>query len=285
MTSTPVVTIVPSNGAISPAVAPDPQTNISYARLRKLNRIATVLHGLQFLFMFSASIAVERFKEFKLRLTYSFFAYDPISKILQNSTATWTTIPIGPFIAMFFFLSALFQGLTTVGNLNATYNRDLLRAQNRFRWYEYALSSSLMICIIAMFTGISDIATLILMFTCNGCMCLFGLLMEAENSNQPSITWRPFWFGCISGFPPWIAIFISLGAGSEPPAFVYGIFIGYFIMFQLFPLNMILQYKRIGKWKDYMYGELTYIILSLVAKSFLGWLVFGGLNQPNEFSQ
>lgn len=36
---------------------------------------------------------------------------------------------------------------------------------------------------------------------------------------------------------------------------------------------MILQYRKIGKLADYLYGERVYIILSLVAKSILAWLV------------
>ena len=39
---------------------------------------------------------------------------------------------------------------------------------------------------------------------------------------------------------------------------------------------MVLQYKKIGPWKDYLYGERAYIILSLVAKSLLAWQVFAG---------
>jgi hypothetical protein len=43
---------------------------------------------------------------------------------------------------------------------------------------------------------------------------------------------------------------------------------------------MILQYKRVGKWKDYLYGERVYIILSLVEKSALAWQVFAGTIRP-----
>jgi len=43
---------------------------------------------------------------------------------------------------------------------------------------------------------------------------------------------------------------------------------------------MFLQYKKIGKWKDYLYGEKVYIILSLVAKSALAWQVFAGTLRP-----
>ena len=33
-------------------------------------------------------------------------------------------------------------------------------------------------------------------------------------------------------------------------------------------------------WRDYLYGERGYIILSLVAKSVLAWLAFAGAMQP-----
>ncbi len=39
---------------------------------------------------------------------------------------------------------------------------------------------------------------------------------------------------------------------------------------------MILQYKKVGRWKDYLFGEYVYILLSLFAKTMLAWLVFGG---------
>jgi hypothetical protein len=38
-----------------------------------------------------------------------------------------------------------------------------------------------------------------------------------------------------------------------------------------------LQYARVGKWKDYVYGEKTYVWLSLIGKSTLAWLVFLGI--------
>lgn len=54
----------------------------------------------------------------------------------------------------------------------------------------------------------------------------------------------------------------------------------YFVLFNLFPINMIMQYKKIGPWKNYLYRERAYIILSLVAKSVLAWLAFAGVMQP-----
>ena len=66
----------------------------------------------------------------------------------------------------------------------------------------------------------------------------------------------------------------------EPPAFVYGIIISLFIFFNCFAVVQWLQYKKIGRWADYMRGERAYIILSLVAKSALAWQIFSGTLVP-----
>ncbi|HEX2420155.1 MAG TPA: heliorhodopsin HeR, partial [Acidimicrobiia bacterium] len=66
------------------------------------------------------------------------------------------------------------------------------------------------------------------------------------------------------------------GSAAEPPGFVYGIFFSLFLFFNIFALNMWLQYRRVGRWRNYLFGERVYVLLSLVAKSALAWQVFGG---------
>jgi len=36
----------------------------------------------------------------------------------------------------------------------------------------------------------------------------------------------------------------------------------------------------VGPWKDYLFGERAYIILSLVSKSILAWIIFAGTLAP-----
>jgi hypothetical protein len=43
---------------------------------------------------------------------------------------------------------------------------------------------------------------------------------------------------------------------------------------------MVLQYRRVGPWRDYLFGETAYMVLSLVAKSALAWQVFAGTLRP-----
>jgi len=51
-------------------------------------------------------------------------------------------------------------------------------------------------------------------------------------------------------------------------------------LFGGFAVNMYLQYKKKGRWADYLYGERLYMILSLVAKTALAWQIFAGSLRP-----
>jgi hypothetical protein len=156
------------------------------------------------------------------------------------------------------------------------YKRNLLKNRNYGRWIEYFFSSSIMIVLIAQITGISDIAALLAIFGINASMILFGALQEKyETPGKPS--WLPFWFGSFAGAIPWLAIAIFVwapGLSVSPPAFVYGIVASLFVFFNCFAINMVLQYKKVGPWRDYLYGEKVYILLSLTAKALLAWQVF-----------
>ena len=138
-----------------------------------------------------------------------------------------------------------------------------------------------MIVLIAGITGISDAAALVGLFGANAAMIFFGWVMETTNRAGEGVDWAPFVFGSIVGAVPWIAIAVYLfGAGSDVPTFVYGIFVTIFVAFNCFAVNQWLQYRAKGRWADYLHGERTYIVLSLVAKSLLAWQIFANTLQP-----
>jgi hypothetical protein len=159
------------------------------------------------------------------------------------------------------------------------YKRNLLQNKNYGRWIEYFFSSSIMIVLISQICGISDIAALLAIFGINACMILFGALQEKyEKPGKPS--WLPFWMGSFAGIIPWIAIAVYVaapGLSVSPPGFVYGIIVSLFIFFNCFAINMVLQYKQVGRWRVYLFGEKVYILLSLTAKALLAWQVFANV--------
>lgn len=259
---------------------------ITMPYLKRFNIIMGGLHLIQGIIMLIlAYTVIQNIAEFTPTITQLYLTFDPITQSLVLKSKELFELPFGLFVAVFLFLSAIAHALIAFP-FNKTYNDDLTKGMNRFRWFEYALSSSVMIVLIATLFGIYDIASLSLIFIVNAVMNLFGLVMEQMNARRKEgekTIWGPFIWGTVAGLAPWIAIILYMVGNTDlgmVPWFVWAIVGTYFVAFNTFPINMVLQYLKVGKWKNYLYGERVFIILSLVAKSLLAWLVLFGAMQP-----
>ena len=284
--------------------------NSTYKNLGKWNLIMGILHLVQGLVMLFLS------KQSLVQISLWLPKIDTNSRSFNLLPENWYSVNLGYTISSFLFLSAAAHFITILPKVYDWYIGNLKNKINLIRWYEYAISSSVMIYVIAILCGIGDGATLFLLVGINACMNLFGAMMELHNSALRKLSyikqhpgenldtnlieldqdtkfkpnWSGFIYGCFAGILPWavmaIYFFVSLnrlGSLEQLPQktkdilnSVRFIFPALFIFFNLFAINMILQYKRIGPWKNYLFGEKSYIILSLVAKSFLAWFVWGG---------
>lgn len=244
-----------------------------FRNLKRFNMVMFAVHISQVFLMIFLS------NNFTLPITYSHPVYDPNTMTIAPVSETIMDVRVAPLVALFMLISATAHILISTV-LYEKYVKHLKNGMNPYRWYEYSVSASLMIVIIAMLVTIYDIGTLIALFTLTMVMNLMGLMMELHNQTTNTTNWTSYIIGCIAGFVPWLVIFIPLVTAASVPDFVIAIFITIAIFFNCFAINMVLQYKKIGKWRDYLYGEKIYILLSLVAKSALAWQVFAGTLRP-----
>jgi len=251
--------------------------NITSKSLQKFNLIMAGIHALEGLAVLALS------KHFVLPITGTYLRFNTTTQTLVPATKTLFNVSLPFLIVIFFFLSAIAH-LLIATVYNRTYNTELAIGINKARWVEYSLSASIMMVAIALLVGVYDFSSLLMIFGLTAIMNLMGLVMEIHNQTTKKTNWLSFYVGCIAGVLPWlvIAFYLWLGAnsGSRAPTFVYWIFVSIFIFFNCFAINMVLQYKKVGKWSNYLYGERVYIILSLVAKSLLAWQVFAGTLRP-----
>ncbi len=244
-------------------------TEARFANLKRWNLAMGILHAVQgFLVLFLAN-------EFALPVTATFL--DDAPGVAPPELTTLFEIRFGWAVAAFLFLSAVAHFVIISPGVYGWYIDNLKQDRNYARWIEYSLSSSLMVVLIAMLPGITDVAALGAIFGVNAMMILFGLLVEKyETPGEANLV--SYWFGVLAGAVPWIVIGIYIwgpGTSSPPPTFVYAIFFSLFVFFNTFAINMVLQYRKVGKWADYLYGEKVYVVLSLTAKSALAWQIFG----------
>ncbi len=238
--------------------------------IRRYNLIAGLFHLIQLVVVLILA------NGFTLPIVARYMSGPPGSTFTEPITLLNT--PVGITVAIFLGISALFHFLVASPKFFPRYSAGLLAHRNYFRWVEYSISSSVMIVLIAQICGITDVAALIALFGVNASMILFGWLQE-KYEEPGSGGWLPFIFGCIAGVVPWIALvfyIFTIGGPSatKAPGFVIGIVVSLFLLFNTFAVVQFLQYKKVGKWSDYMRGEKTYITLSLIAKSALAWQIF-----------
>ena len=258
-------------------IAPDQLTILHLAEIPD-DRAASLRRwniGLGFVHAVQALAVVLIATAFALPVTATFMQGPPGTA--PGAPTTLFEVSVAGGVALFLLLSAAFHWLVASPGLFGRYTAALAAEHNHFRWAEYSLSSSVMIVLIAMLTGISDIAALIAIFAVIAAMIFFGAVQERYE--RPGGSLWPFWLGCVVGIAPWLAIGVYLwspGSTAEPPAFVYAIFVSLFVFFDIFAIKMWLRYRRVGRWKSYLFGERVYFMISLLAKSALAWQVFGG---------
>ena len=242
--------------------------------LRRYNIIAGLFHSVQAIAIIALS------NGFSLPVHINYLQGPPVPGVKFEQVELFS-IPVGLAVAAFSIMSALAHFYVS-GPGSQKYLNGLRNKTNYYRWIEYSLSSTLMIILISMLNAVWDIVGLIAIAGANISMILFGWLQEKyEEPGKGSLL--PFWFGCIAGLIPWIAMFwllFSPGSSQDAPGFVYGIVFSLFALFNCFAVVQWLQYKEIGRWKDYLAGEKTYITLSFVAKSLLAWQIFAGTLIP-----
>lgn len=270
-----------------PAEVSKPEADKPADKFRKLflwNIWLAVLHAVQGI----AVVVLSTTKTFPV--TTDFLSKDELSSalagkpVLATATEHLFDINLAALIAAFFFMSSIAHLLVATVNRKG-YENNLTRGINRARWIEYAFSASTMMVAIGALTGITDFSTLLMLFALTAVMNLCGWAMELYNQNREQPNWLAYVIGCVAGIVPWIVVSLALfGSGvwgnASAPTFVYWIYGTLFAFFAAFGANMFLQYKKVGKWADYLYGERMYMVLSLVAKTALAWQVFAGILRP-----
>jgi hypothetical protein len=250
-----------------------PETELG-RKLQTFNRIAGLTHliqGIALAFILNPDTTIPVITRF----------FDETSDGIRPVSETLFEFPIALIAPIFLLLSAFAHLFVSSPTYIRRYEANIANGINPARWWEYAFSSSLMLVVLLMLGGLIELSSVVFIFTLNFIMNLMGLMMEKYNQLTDKTSWLPFNIGVLAGIVPWIMgglyfwVSTSNIADSIPVYAQFG-FLLTFLFFNSFAINMWLQYKKVGKWKVYAYGEKSYIVLSLVSKSALGWIIVLG---------
>ena len=194
--------------------------------LKKWNFIMGCLHLIQG----AVILFLSQKRLFEFTFTFPQISVSPVPSgqapipMIQFVAEKGFGLNLGYLLALFLFISAVAHFVTISKPVFPWYVRNLTQRMNLIRWWEYALSSSIMIVVIAALCNITDASIIILLFAVNACMNLFGAMMEKHNSALRQLSelknkddknrgkteyktdWTAFLYGCFAGLIPWVVM-------------------------------------------------------------------------------
>lgn len=260
-----------------------------YYSFQVINIAAAILHGVNALVM--AIVYFANDKEDRLyAIPTPYSAWVPNNASLPEDERTYTIetkttatlLSLNWLIFSFHLLSFLFQmfaaatDLTVNGICKYRYSTLILeKGKNPLRFIEYALSASIMLVCIALVSGVrswTDLSAIVLL---NVYTQLMGLACEYI---------RRKWVLNFAHFTAWVTIVAAYGIviryimtsitvnEVDPPSFVYAIITLQVLLFMSFGFVQLFQL-----YCNFKYSELAYTVLSLVAKTILGYMIYANV--------
>jgi len=176
------------------------------------------------------------------------------------------------------------------------YTNTILLGINPIRWFEYSITSSLIIIVIAALSTVTNAFLLVSLVVLNVILMWVGgnyfeqlnkaslaALLDIKDLHPRKIEWNPYIIGCLIYGWQWFVIFFyfisaSVQASSDVPIYAYIAVIGIFINFSAFAVNSFLHYIKAFKWiSEASNYELVFLALSFISKFYIDWVLFLGV--------
>jgi len=257
-------------------------------QLTALNRYAAVLHALSSVGVTGAFYARGEDANFDTNL-YS-YKISGISEDDRNVELEYyrylkvSTKSIESMIAAIFLITSFFHTFyATDGFGSGLYLNEIKNGYNRYRWLEYAITSTIMIFVLSIISGTKDFDTVFELCALNAFLMSLGFFLEQTDNKQVQIT------ALTIGFIIVVVIFSTLlrnfyhrldevsKLGRELPDWLNFVLIPMLFWWSSFGIVAALNVAAKNKANyNYAFYEKLYIYLSFLSKANMGYyLTFG----------
>lgn len=180
-----------------------------------------------------------------------------------------STLFVGIALVAFLLVSTVFHFLVSAPTA-FRYTIGIKTGHNTYRWADLALSSSILLWVLAEITAIAHTSAFLVLVVAN--VALLAVGARLEKADAPGRALYPgLLIGAFVAALPWLALlFYVMGPGStgetRPALFVFGLVLTVFLTAGAFTLNQLLPHFQAGPWRDFVFSESVYIGLTLVTK-------------------
>jgi hypothetical protein len=151
------------------------------------------------------------------------------------------------------------------------------------RWVDLAITSAIMVEIIALLSGYHDIMTLKLVGGLVAITCLLGWLADKQNRKADRVDWSAYAISLVTGVLPWLLIAVTavttyIFGIVRSPWYVYALYATTLLGFGAIAWNQRQHYRRANQWK-YEVVERNYVLLNLFVKAAFALILIAGLRR------
>lgn len=224
-----------------------------------------------------------------LPVTINYLGVDSLNSAAQRhdvyaqATQHLFDVRVSYLIAFVFFVAALAHVLA-FGKLRFQYEQDMRHGLNRFGWLERGIAGGVMVATAALVAGISDVLSLLMILALAVVGGIAGLFMECCNRKVTTVEWKPYLLGSLVSFVPWVIVLMYLLGtqiyGSGVPAYLWWLFGSLVVLGRLAWLTTLVRFKKVGKWRRYVYAERAGLLVSFVTYAAFAWQVYAGILHP-----
>jgi hypothetical protein len=241
---------------------------LTLATLRKLNLIKafvfTALAVAAGMLMNDSSYAVNigyQTKDELISLTAGKTAFVSATQSFADVQVRWLVVIILGLAALFSLLAAT--------RLRRKYEAAVTDGVSSWRWLTLGITSALIVEVVALVSGVSDMLTLKVLAGLMLVTCALGWVNEKRLKQAGRPIWSDYVVSLFTGVLPWVLI---LGYAVSTwvwglvryPWFVYALYASTLVGFTLIALN---EYKRNSGWKNNLVIERNYLLTGLATKA------------------
>lgn len=221
------------------------------------------------------------------QLTWGFLAKDELvskqSAVLVPGSQSVIDVQVRCMLAVILALSIVVPYLY-IAKIQKQHKKQLKNRVMPLRWLDLAISSALMMQVIAILSGVTDILTLKMIAILMVITGFLGWLAERQATEAKKLVLPTFIAGVVAGSYPWIliagyAIATPLLAAVRAPWYVYALYAASLSSFVLIAINQYRYNQKYKQWKDYIYTEQNYAAISLLSKTAFAIILIIGLKK------
>lgn len=225
--------------------------------------------------------------EASFQLTLTYLAKDDLlskaNTVFAPASHAFFDIQMRWVLVVILVLSAVVPALYQF-YLKKRYEQGIKNKSLTLRWIDMAITAALMVEVIALLSGIQDLMILKIIGGVVVISCLLGWLAEKQYAELKKPVWTTYILSLILGVLPWLLIITSAIAtpfysSVRAPWYLYALYAVSLITFIAVYLNQYRFFKKVGQWKDYLFVERNYLLISLFSKITFALVLIIGLRK------